>query len=82
MRWWNNVLRVSSRWVNAVILCGYATETVSGRAWRDGWWVTVWVLDWFWGLLGEENHCWNSWVIDATHGDARTGQLDKEFRSY
>jgi hypothetical protein len=71
MTYWNNALRVSSRWVNAVILCGYATETVSGMAWRDGWWVTVWALDNFWRWMGEKNHCYNSWIIDVTHGDSR-----------
>jgi hypothetical protein len=71
MTYWNNALRVSSRWVNAVILCGYATETFSGRAWRDGWWVTVWALDNFWRWMGERNHCYNSWIIDVTHGDSR-----------
>jgi hypothetical protein len=69
--YWNNALRVSSRWVNAVILCGYPTETLSGRAWRDGWWVTVWALDNFWRWFGEKDHCYNSWIIDVTHGDSR-----------
>jgi hypothetical protein len=71
MTYWNNALRVSSRWVNAVILCGYPTETLSGRAWRDGWWVTVWALDNFWRWFGEKNHCYNSWIIDVTHKDSR-----------
>jgi hypothetical protein len=66
----NNVLRVLSRLANTLI-GGYPTETISGRAWRDGWWITKWVLDSFWGFFGDKDHCYNSWLIDSQHLDKR-----------
>jgi hypothetical protein len=75
-QWWNRSLRVTSRLLNTALLGGYPTETVSGRAWRDDWWVTRWALDNFWRWLGEDNHCYNSWKIDSGHLDRRPSKVE------
>lgn len=66
----NNVLRVSSRWINTVFFGGYPTETVSGRCYEEDLiWVVV--LDFIFG----QNHCYESWLIDSFHQDSRYGRI-------
>lgn len=67
-RWFLQVLIAVDQLLNA-LLGGWADETVSSRAWRlsptsRGWKYTQAAIDAVAGLLGDPQHCFESWVSE------------------
>lgn len=69
MRWITQVAIASTRWWNAA-LGGLADETMSSRAHRMDYRGKPWgqiarpVIDFFFRLFGQHDHCANSYVSD------------------
>jgi hypothetical protein len=62
MSWWLlQVLVAVDQLANALLLRGWADETISARAWRQRhkrrWAAAVWVIDALFRLVGQRGHC-------------------------
>jgi hypothetical protein len=57
--WVHKVGDATSQWVNATVLRGEPNESISGRAYQEGWYAKWWIDM----VLGSQ-HCREAWVMD------------------
>lgn len=57
----------TSQWLNTVLLNGNPNESISGRAYREGWKKTEWVINTL--LFWDINHCYWAYINDIARAE-------------
>jgi hypothetical protein len=72
------VVSATSQWLNAALLLGEPNESISGRAYRQGWLRTRRLIDWAFRMAtGQRNHCETAYFRDLQWARAYQERHDR-----